>query len=55
VLTREHERQVSHDLLASSGRVIATSEPYNTKSRGDERRRSIRKNAAGAALDNQTK
>jgi uncharacterized protein YegP (UPF0339 family) len=54
VLTKETSGKFHVNLLASNGRVIATSELYNTRAAAMNGIESIRKNAAGAALDDKT-
>jgi uncharacterized protein YegP (UPF0339 family) len=55
VLTKDPSGKFRFNLLASNGRVIATSELYNTRAAAMNGIESIRKNAAGAALDDKTK
>ncbi len=55
VLTKNMSGKFHFNLLASNGRVIATSELYNTRVAAMNGIESIRKNAAGAALDDKTK
>ena len=55
VLTKNTSGKFHFNLLASNGRVIATSELYNTRAAAMTGIESIRKNAAGAALDDNTK
>ncbi len=55
VLIKNTSGKFHFNLLASNGRVIATSELYNTKAAAMNGIESIRKNAAGAALDDKTK
>jgi uncharacterized protein YegP (UPF0339 family) len=55
VLTKNTSGKFHFNLLASNGRVIATSELYNTRAAAMNGIESIRKNAAGAALDDKTK
>jgi uncharacterized protein len=55
VLTKDASGKFHFNLLASNGRVIATSELYNTRAAAMNGIESIRKNAAGAALDDKTK
>jgi uncharacterized protein len=40
--------------LASNGQVIATSETYNSKAAAENGIRSVRENAPGATVDDQT-
>jgi uncharacterized protein YegP (UPF0339 family) len=54
VLTKETSGKFHVNLLASNGRVIATSELYNTRAAAMNGIESIRKNAAAAALDDKT-
>jgi uncharacterized protein len=55
VLTKDTSGKFHFNLLASNGRVIATSELYNTRAAAMNGIESIRKNAAGAALDDKTR
>jgi len=55
VLTKDTSGKFHFNLLASNGRVIVTSELYNTRAAAMNGIESIRKNAAGAALDDKTK
>jgi uncharacterized protein len=55
VLTRNARGRFHFNVLASNGRVIATGELYNTRAAALNGIESIRKNAAGAALDDKTK
>jgi uncharacterized protein len=55
VLSKDASGKFHFNLLASSGRVIATSELYNTRAAALNGIESIRRNAAGAALDDKTK
>ena len=55
VLTKDTSGKFHFTLLASNGRVIATSELYKTRAAAMTGIESIRKNAAGAALDDKTK
>jgi uncharacterized protein YegP (UPF0339 family) len=55
VLTKNANGKFHFNLLASNGRVIATSELYNTRAAAMNGIESIRKNATGAALDDKTK
>ena len=55
VLTKDTSGKFHFNLLASNGRIIATSEPYNTRAAAMNGIESIRKNAADAALDDKTK
>lgn len=55
VLTKNPRGQFHFNLLASNGRVIASSESYNTRAAALNGIESIRKNAGGATLDDQTK
>ena len=55
VLTKETSGKFHFNLIASNGRVIATSELYNSRAAAMSGIESIRKNAAGAALDDKTK
>jgi uncharacterized protein len=55
VLTKDASGRFHFNLLASNGRVIATSELYNTSAAALNGIESIRLNAAGAALDDKTK
>jgi uncharacterized protein YegP (UPF0339 family) len=54
VLTKDASK-FHFNLLASNGRVIAAGELYNTRAAALTGIESIRKNAAGAALDDKTK
>jgi uncharacterized protein YegP (UPF0339 family) len=53
-LTKDTSGKFHVNLLASNGRVIATSELYNTRAAAMNGIESIRKNAAAAALDDKT-
>jgi hypothetical protein len=55
VLTKNDAGKFHFNLLATNGRVIATSEVYNTRAAAMNGIASIRKNAADAVLDDQTK
>jgi uncharacterized protein YegP (UPF0339 family) len=55
VLTKDTSGKFDVNLLASNGRVIATSELYNTRAAAMNDIELIRENAAGAALDDKTK
>jgi uncharacterized protein YegP (UPF0339 family) len=55
VLTKNMSGKFHFNLLASNGRVIATSELYKTRAAAMNGIESIRKNAAGAGLDDKTK
>jgi uncharacterized protein YegP (UPF0339 family) len=55
VLTKNDSGKFHFNLLATNGRVIATSEVYNTRAAALNGIESIRKNAPGAALDDKTK
>ena len=54
VLTKNAGGKFHFNLLASNGRVIASSEVYNTRAAALNGIESIRKNAAGATVDDQT-
>lgn len=53
-LTKNSSGKFHFNLKSSNGRVIASSEAYNTKSAALTGIESIRKNAAGAVLDDKT-
>lgn len=53
VLTRRGD-SFHWNLLATNGKVVASSETYNTKRAALAGIESLRKNASGAALDDQT-
>jgi uncharacterized protein YegP (UPF0339 family) len=55
VLTKDTSGKFRFNQLASNGRVMATSELYNTRAAAMNGIESIRRNAAGAALDDKTK
>jgi uncharacterized protein YegP (UPF0339 family) len=55
VLTKNANGKFHFSLLASNGRVVVTSELYNTKAAAMNGIESIRKNAADAGLDDKTK
>lgn len=54
VLKRGTSGKYRFNLLASNGKVIATSEPYESKSAALHGIESVRRNASGAAFDDQT-
>jgi uncharacterized protein len=54
VLTKTSSGQFHFNLLASNGKVIASSESYKTKAAALNGINSIRTNAAGAALEDKT-
>ncbi len=54
VLVEGNDRQVPFHLLSSNGKVVASSEAYETKRTAMAGIESVRKHAAGAALDDQT-
>jgi uncharacterized protein YegP (UPF0339 family) len=54
-LPKDASGKFHFNLLASNGRVIATSELYNTRAAALNGIESIRKNAADAALNDKTK
>jgi uncharacterized protein len=54
VLIRNSKGQFHFNLLATNGRVIASSESYNTRAAAMNGIESIRKNAADARFDDQT-
>jgi uncharacterized protein YegP (UPF0339 family) len=55
VLTKNASGQFHFNLLATNGRVIASSESYKTRAAALNGIESIGKNAAGAALEDATK
>ncbi len=54
VLKKTESGQFHFNLLATNGRVIATSESYKTKAAALNGIESIKKNAPGASTDDQT-
>jgi len=54
VLKKDRAGKFRFNLLATNGQVIAASEAYNTKAAALNGINSVRKNAAGATLDDQS-
>jgi uncharacterized protein YegP (UPF0339 family) len=54
VLKRSQAGDYNFNLVATNGEVIATSESYKTKASAVNGIESVRRNAAGAELDDQT-
>ena len=54
VMKRTSNNQFRFNLVASNGQVVATSETYTRKSSALDTIESMRKNVAGATIDDQT-
>ena len=54
VIKKSSDGQFRFTLVASNGQVVATSETYSRKASALSTIASIQKNAAGAAVDDQT-
>ena len=55
VLSKGSTGKFRFNLVASNGQVVATSEAYNTKAAAMAGIASVRKNAAGAGMDDRSK
>jgi uncharacterized protein len=54
VMKRTSNNQYRFNLVASNGQVVATSETYTRKASALDTIESMRKNVAGATIDDQT-